>query len=53
MTIMTKPMTPPSTETIMTVKVLSTSFTEKREKGKDIVRGKGYKYDVNNAEKES
>lgn len=40
MTMITKPMTPPSTETMMTVKVLSTSFTEKRGRGKDIVREK-------------
>lgn len=40
MTIITKPMTPPSTETMMTVKVLSTSFTENRERGVDNVRGK-------------
>ena len=38
MTMITKPMTPPSTETMMTVKVLSTSFTEKRERGKYIGR---------------
>lgn len=30
---MTKPMTPPSADTIIVVKVLSTSFTEKRERG--------------------
>lgn len=44
MTMITKPMTPPSTETMMTVKVLSTSVTENRERGVD---------GVNNAERDT
>ena len=42
MTMITKPMTPPSTETMMTVKVLSTSFTGKTERKEDVVREKVY-----------
>lgn len=34
------PMTPPTTETMMVVKVVSISFTAKRERGKDLVREK-------------
>lgn len=40
MTMITMPMTPPSAETMITVKVLSTSFTENRERVVDIVREK-------------